>query len=439
MRWRRATVAWCLYDWAYSAFSTVVVTFVFPTYFVRAVAHETVSGTAAWATAQTAAGIVIALTAAPLGALADAGGRRRVLLGLLNLGMILATACLWFIRPNQSDGPAALALVAGGTVCFETAIVFYNSMLPDLAAPGRIGRLSGLAWAAGYAGGLICLALCLGLLIMPEPPLFGLSNASAEPVRATALLAAGWMALFSWPVLVFGPRDPAALPYRDALTRGLAGLSRTIRDVAGTPGLWRFLLARMIYTDGLTALFTFGGIYAAGTFGLDARAVLMLGIALNVTAGLGAAGFALIEDRIGAKPVVLVALGALIGFGAGALLARKAGAFWVCALGLGAFVGPAQSASRSLMARLAPEGTRAARFGLYALSGRVTGFIGPMLLATATAVAGSQRAGMATILALLAVGGALLATTRLPAGGLPAGEPGVASPGGDQHDPRGLR
>jgi MFS transporter, UMF1 family len=411
---RLPVLSWCLYDWAYSAFTTIVVTFVFPTYFVRAVASDPVGGTAAWAAAQATAGLLIAVTAAPLGALADAGGRRRAFLGVATAMMAALTASLWFVRPGAQSATLALALVAAATVAFETATVFYNAMLPDIAARRRLGRVSGLAWAAGYAGGLVCLSLCLWLLISPDPPRFGLSRASAEPVRACALLAGAWIALFSWPLLAFGPRDAPGPPWRIALVRGAGTLGRAVREAAGNLTLRRFLVARMLYTDGLTALFAFGGIYAAGSFGMDAGQVLKLGIALNVTAGLGAAGFALIEDRIGAKATVLTALAALLGFGAGALLARSAGVFWVCALGLGAFVGPAQAASRSLMARLAPAATRNAGFGLYALSGRVTGFIGPMAFGAATAGFASQRAGMAAILVPLAAGGLLLVRTPVP-------------------------
>ena len=408
-------LAWCLYDWAYSAFTTIVVTFVFPTYFVRAVAADAVSGTSSFAFAQTLAGLVIAVIAAPLGALADAGGWRRTLLALFTILMILLTAGLWFVRPRHADSVLALALISAATVTFETATVFYNAMLPEIAAGGgqHIGRVSGLAWASGYAGGFVALILCLVLLISPDPPHFGLSVATAEPVRAAALFAAAWIALFSWPVLAFGPRDPPAVAWRAALVSGAATLRGAVREALADRGIRHFLIARMLYTDGLTALFAFGGIYAAGTFGMDAGAVLRLGIALNVAAGIGAASFALIEDRIGAKPTILIALSALILAGAGALLARSQAGFWVCALALGLFVGPAQAASRSLMARLVPADTRSAGFGLYALSGRVTGFIGPLALGAATAWFASQRAGMAAILVLLGAGAALLAATRL--------------------------
>ncbi|HEX5328418.1 MAG TPA: MFS transporter, partial [Acetobacteraceae bacterium] len=230
--------------------------------------------------------------------------------------------------------------------------------------------------------------------------------------------AAGWTLLFSLPLLVFAPSPARALPWRVALWDGLAALASTVRSAAADAVLRRFLLARMLYTDGLTTLFAFGAIFAAGTFGMDAHDTLLLGLALNVTAGCGALAFALVEDRVGAKRVVVIAVGALTGLGILVLLAQSVQMFWIVALALGVFVGPAQSASRSLMARLAPVGSRNAHFGLYALSGRVTGFVGPLALGIVTAASGSQRAGMAVIVVLLATGGLLLATTRIT---LPSG------------------
>ena len=132
---RAAVLSWCLFDWAGSAFNTIIVTFVFATYFVRAVAPDPVAGTAAWAAAQTAAGLTIALAAAPLGAVADRGGSGRALLGVCTALLVACTAALWFVRPHAADAPLALALVAGATVAFEIAFVFYNAMLPDIAGP----------------------------------------------------------------------------------------------------------------------------------------------------------------------------------------------------------------------------------------------------------------------------------------------------------------
>jgi UMF1 family MFS transporter len=409
-----AILAWCLYDWAYSAFNTVVSTFVIATYFVQAVAPDPATGTAEWAACQAIAGLLIAVFATPLGSIADRGGGRRRLLAFFTSVMAIATGLLWFIRPNADDVLPALLLVGTATVAYEIATVLYNAMLPEIAPPGRLGLISGLAWGAGYVGGLIGLGVCLLLLVNPTPALFGLDRGQAEHVRAAALFAAGWIALFSWPVLVAVPDPPARATTAQAIRSGMVELRQTLRAARDHPSLLRFLIAHMLYADGMTTLFAFGAIFAAGTFGMDTSQVLLLGVGLNVTAGIGALSFAFVEDRIGSRTTVLVALVSLTMLGAGVLLARHVTLFWYMALGLGLFVGPAQAASRSLMAQLAPAESRNSWFGLYALSGRVTGFIGPASLGLITAVTGSQRAGMAIILALLAAGGGLLAGVRAP-------------------------
>ena len=323
-----AVAAWCLYDWAYGAFNTVVSTFVIATYFVRAVAADPATGTAQWAGAQATAGLLIALMAAPLGSIADRSGSRRPMLAAFTALMVVLTGALWFVRPVPEDVWLALVLAGGATVAFEIATVFYNAMLTDVAPPSRLGRISGIAWGMGYGGGLCCLLLCLVLLIDPNPSPFGLDRAQAENVRAAALLAAAWIALFGWPVIVFVPDRSPRLPWSLALRQGLAGLFQVLAQAIGKPMLVRFLIARMLYTDGLTTLFAFGAIYAAGQFGMDAREVLLLGIALNVTAGMGALAFAFVEDRIGARTTVLASLGCMIVLGSFLLVAADRQVFW---------------------------------------------------------------------------------------------------------------
>ncbi|HET9018524.1 MAG TPA: MFS transporter [Acetobacteraceae bacterium] len=418
-----AVGAWVLYDWAYGAFNTVVTTFVFATYFTQAVAPDPARGAALWAWMQAAAGLAIALLSVPLGAVADRGGRRRPFLAVATSVMAACTLLLWTVHPRAGDMPRALLLVGIGTVAFEVATVFYNAMLPDLVSPRHLGRLSMLGWGAGYAGGLVCLGLCLGLLLFPKPPLFGLDAAQAEPVRATALLAGAWLVAFSWPAAVFVPERGGRMPWRAALRDGAVEMRAVLRAAWAQKPLRRFLLARLLFMDGLTTLFAFGGIYAAGQFGLTPTEVLVFGIGLNVAAGLGALGFAPIEDRIGAKAAVMVSLICLAGLSTALLLIHARPAFWVLGHALGLFVGPAQAASRSLLARMAPADARAAFFGLFALSGRVTGFVGPAALGLATAAFASQRAGMAVIVVLLAAGA--LALAGVPSPPLDAGAPGA--------------
>jgi UMF1 family MFS transporter len=405
--------AWALYDWANSSFPTVVSTFVIAAYFAQGIAADPASGQAQWGWMQSAAGLCIALLSPFLGAVADAGGRRRLMLGLATAFTALFTAMLWFAKPDPAFALYALTCVALATIAFELATVFYNAMLPEVAKPAEIGRVSGFGWGLGYAGGLVCLALCLVLLVQPNPALFGLDRGEAEHVRATALLVALWLLVFGWPVLVALPDPPGERPgWGLAVTRGLAEIIAVVKALPRNPDLARFILARLFYTDGLNTLFAFGAIYAAGVFGMGIDKILIFGIAMNVTAGAGAAGFALIEDRVGARRMVLLALVAMIALGAGLLLATTEMWFWILALSLGLFFGPAQAASRSFMAKLAPPGEMAAHFGLFALSGRITGFLGPAVLALVTAATDSQRLGMATVLVFLSLGAAILLTVR---------------------------
>jgi UMF1 family MFS transporter len=404
---RRAVFAWCLFDWANSAFPAVITTFVFATYFTQAVAVDPVTGTAQWGHAIAVAGLVIAVLSPVLGSIADLTGQRKAWLAVFAALNVLAVAALWFVRPSPDSVLLALIGIAMATVAFEIACVFYNALLPDLAPPHYIGRVSGWGWGLGYVGGIVCLAIVLVAFVQAPVPLFGLDKATAEHVRIAGPFSALWYALFAVPLFLW-VREPAGvrLPLLTALHRGVADLRRTLTTLSRPDHrtmAW-FLLAQMIYADGLTTLFAFGGIYAAGTFGMELPEVITFGVALNVTAGAGAFAFAWLDDRLGARWTIASALSALIALSAALLLIESKAWFWGLGLLLGAFFGPVQAASRSMVARLAPPEHRGQMFGLLALSGRVTAFAGPALLAWATAAAGSQRAGMATILLFLLAG-----------------------------------
>jgi UMF1 family MFS transporter len=411
---RTKAFAWALYDWANSGFPTVVSTFVIAAYFTQGIAPDPVTGQAQWGWMQTLAAFAIAVLSPVLGAIADQGRRRRAMLAVCTLLTAIFTALIWFARPDPADALYALVCIGLATIAFELGTVFYNAMLPGLVPEERMGRLSGLAWGLGYAGGLACLALALVLFIQPNPSPFGLDRGAAEHVRATALLVAAWIVVFGWPVLLALPDPAGPRPgLRAAMRAGLAETRSILRGLPQRPAMARFLIARLFYTDGLNTLFAFGAIYAAGVHGMGFEEILIFGIAMNVTAGLGAAGFGLIEDRLGAKTTILIALGAMIVLGSFLLLSNDKTLFWALALALGLFMGPAQAASRTLMAHMAPPEEVAAHFGLFALSGRITGFLGPAAVALATQVSGSQAWGIATVIAFLALGAAILAPLRV--------------------------
>lgn len=411
---KRGIVAWCVYDWANSSFPAVISTFVFATYFTEVVAPSTTLGTAMWSWSVTLSALAIAVFSPILGSIADAAGRRKPWVFVCTAVAVVATFALWEVRPEPAYALLGLVLYGVANAGFEIGIVFYNAMLADIVPETRLGRVSGWGWGAGYAGGLVCLIIILFLFVQTDTPLFGLGKAEFENVRVAGPLAAIWMAVFAIPLFIWTPDAPKRRRGAAAVREGLKELADSFRNVRRYRNILRYLIAHMIYADGLNTLFAFGGIYAAGSFGMDTAEVVIFGIALNITAGLGAASFAWVDDWIGAKRTVAIALVGLIACGAAILIAHEKAAFWVLALLLGIFFGPAQAASRSLMARLAPPELRAQMFGLYAMSGKATAFVGPFLLGTVTLAFDSQRAGMATVLAFFLVGLAILWTVKEP-------------------------
>ncbi|MGB0747222.1 MAG: MFS transporter [Magnetospiraceae bacterium] len=406
----RGLISWCFYDWANSAYPTVIFTFVFATYFAKGVAPDEVTGQTMWGYMAGASAFAVALAGPLLGAIADRTGRRKPWIGLFTALCVFSTPFLWFAEPDGANGILWILVIVGlSNFAFETAIVFYNAMLPALAPPSHMGRWSGWAWGLGYFGGLNCLALCLFLFVQGDPPPFDLDKSAAEHVRIVAPIAALWTAAFSLPLFFWTPDSPSTgVPMGRAARDGLRTLVNTFRQARRYGRSLRFLIARMIYIDGINTLFAFGGIYAAGTFAMDFDEVIIFGIGINATAGLGALAFAWIDDWLGPRKTVLISLVCIIILGTLAVLVTEKLTFWIIGLGLGAFFGPVQAASRTFMGRLAPKEMRGEMFGLYALSGKATAFLGPLLLAIATQISGSQRIGMASILVFLVVGLILL-------------------------------
>jgi UMF1 family MFS transporter len=322
---------------------------------------------------------------------------------------------MWFIAPSPAYAFWGLLLFAAATLGFEFATVFYNAMLPDIASEAYLGRVSGWGWGLGYVGGLVCLIVALLLFVQAEQPPFGLDRQTSEHIRVTGPLVGVWYALFSLPLFLWtADRPSTGLSLRAAVGEGLRTLAKTLRHVRQYGSIVRFLIAHMIYADGLVTLFAFAGIYAAGTFGMDFTEVIWLGIALNVTAGIGSAIFAWVDDKAGSKTTIAISLACLFALGLAAVVVESKQMFWAAGMAVGVFVGPAQAASRSMMARLAPRELQAEMFGLYALSGKATTFLGPVVLGTVTEMFDSQRAGMASVLCFFLVGLMLLLPVKEP-------------------------
>ncbi|MEJ2870412.1 MFS transporter [Actinomycetospora sp. OC33-EN08] len=428
-----ALVRWAAWDWGSAAFNAVITTFVFTVYLTSGVAADEASGSAALANTIAIAGLLVALTAPVYGQRSDASGAeqgRQRRLGVLTAVIVAACALMFLVQGSPSYLLLGLILLGVGTFAYELAQVEYNAMIYRLAPPGRTGWVSGVGWSAGYLGGIVLLLACLVLFIEP----IGVITFDSPDMgpRVIALVSAVWFALFAIPVLFM--RFPYPAPPGDAeaaavnwigsyklLVQRLVRLYRTDRHLLG------FLVASAIYRDGLTAVFTFGGVLAAGTFGLSQSEVIFFAIAANVVSAVGAVIGGRLDDRIGPKPVILVSLAALVVVAAGLLPASGKTAFWIGGLFLCLFVGPAQACSRSYLARLVPPGREGEIFGLYATTGRAVSFLAPALFGLFITLFGEQRWGILGIGIVLLLGLLALIPVRGVPGSAAAGSAAVTS------------
>lgn len=435
-RW--PVVAWGLWDWGGSAFNAVVTTFVFTVYLTTDGLFGTPSGVSAalgWSLA--AAGIVVAAIAPLTGRRADLGGRRRFWLGVHSAVVVVCILLMFFVRPDPAYLWLGLGLLAVGTVFFEFASVNYNAMLAQVSTRASIGRVSGFGWGMGYVGGIVLLLIVYFGFISPEVGLFGVTGDDGLDVRVSILLAGVWFAVFALPVLVAVPEVPASAggggrlgvvdSYR-ALFRQIASLWRESRTTV------MFLIASAVFRDGLTGVFTFGGVLAQGTFGFSPGEVIVFAIAANVVAGVATISVGALDDRLGPKTVIVASLVGLVVCGTAVFVLHDGGAtvFWIFGLLLCLFVGPAQSASRSYLARLIPEGREGEIFGLYATTGRAASFLAPAAFALAVSIAAAasggdeanvQYWGILGLVAVLAVGLVLLLPVRRPPASAPLPAP----------------
>jgi UMF1 family MFS transporter len=446
----RALVSWTLFDWAAQPFYTLVLTFLFAPYFANVVVGDGARGQALWGYAAAVAGVIVAIGSPLLGALADGRGRRKPWIALLSLVFAAAMAALWIATPAAAP-PVVVAVLASfvlASVAAEFATVFTNAMMPGLVPPQQLGRLSGAGWAVGYVGGLLALAIMAGL-VAAEPatgrtllgldPLVRLDNTTHEADRLVGPFSAAWYLAFMVPFFLFVPDVHASGASWTARPSPLAELRDTLRGLPAHRDVMLFLLARMLYVDGLSAIFAFGGIYGAAVFGWRALELGLFGIILTLTGAIGGVVGGVLDDRRGSKPVILGALALLILGSAGILSVDKTHVFFAIEVApktagskpfssageivflafsimIGLVAAPVQAASRALLARLAPPEKMTQFFGLFAFSGKVTAFLAPLAVATVTSATGNQRTGMAAIGVFLVLGMLLMLPVRAPQG-----------------------
>ena len=347
----------------------------------------------------------MAVIAPILGAISDETGKKKIWILVFSILAILATLSLWFVLPDKKSVPLALIAIAISLIAFEFCTIFYNATLIQVANSSSIGKVSGLGWAAGYIGAIICLLICLFGLVEGGFSFLRLDIDQSEHIRATTIVVGLWWLIFSLPFFIFFKEGKGAAHFSSRhILKGLNRLFTTIKNIKHYRPIMLFLLSRMFYADGLLVVFQFGGIYAAGTFGMTFSEILKFGIAMNIFAGLGAFVFAWVEDWLTSKTTIFISLIGLVGFGSALLFVEALSYFWGFGLGLSFFIGPAQSASRAFLARLSPKQLHGEMYGLFAMSGKATSFIGPMLFGWLTILFETQRAGMFVAVAFWLIG-----------------------------------
>jgi len=437
---------WMLFDWAQQPYHTLIITFVFAPYFAGAVAPDPAAGQSLWGYASGIGGLIIALTSPIFGAIADATGPRKP--WVFAFSVIGAIGCwmLWYAVPGMQSFAFVMLAIVIGLIGMEFAAVFNNAMMPTLVPRAELGRLSGTAWGLGYLGGLVSLIIVLGLLagqpgtgktLFGIEPLFGLDAAAREGDRISGPLTAVWYAIFLIPMFLWTPDVKRKASTTGAVARGLTELKQTLVTLPKQKSYFSFLMSSMIYRDALNALYSFGGIYAAGVLGWTIVQIGIFGILANLTGAIGAWLGGLADQKFGPKTVVswsivILTLSCLViisttktqvlfmdaGAGEGGAASGLSNiAFYVAGALIGAAGGSIQAASRTLLVdQVEPEKVTEA-FGLYALSGRATSFIAPLAIAIATSFFASQagfsaedaqRIGVTPIVVLFMLGLALL-------------------------------
>ena len=390
-----------LYDFANSAFTTIIITFIFSTYFAKQIAPNPVLGQSYWGWAIGTTGILVAIIGPILGSYADKKNFTEFFIKLFTIICISLTTLLWFSKPSEKYLLFTLIIVALANFFYELSLIFYNSILKRISKTSDLGKSSGFSFALGYIGGILILIICIKIFIDNDVLPFGLSKENSENIRATSFVVAIWYLIFSIPFL---------LSLKKKINNKIEVSSNNIKKIKdliwnnGLNNLGKFLIARMLYADGLNAIIVMGGIFAVGVFNLEIKDLLILSILMNVTAFIGAIVGGYANDKFSSKSVIIFSLLGLIISSSIILFVKSQLFFLIFAAINGFFIGPIQSASRVFITKSIDENNQASGFGLFALSGKLTSFIGPLLVSTITYISSSQRIGFSSAIILLLIG-----------------------------------
>ena len=390
-----------LYDFANSAFTTIIITFIFATYFAKQIAPNPVLGQSYWGWTIGITGILVALTGPLLGSFADKKNCTEFFIKLFTIICVILTSLLWFSKPSEKYLLYTLVIVALANFFYELSLIFYNSILKRISNHNNLGKSSGFSFALGYVGGILILIVCIKIFIDNDVLPFGLSKENSENIRATSIVVALWYLLFSIPFL---------FSLKKKIKNKIKKSSNNIKKIKnlfwdkGLNNLGKFLIARMLYADGLNAIIIMGGIFAVGVFNLEIKDLLVLSVLMNITAFIGAIIGGYANDKYSSKSVIIFSLLGLI-FSSAIILFIKTKIFFLIFASInGFFIGPIQSASRVFITKSIDKNNQASGFGLFALSGKLTSFIGPLLVSTLTYISNSQRIGFSAAIILLLIG-----------------------------------
>lgn len=416
------TWAWASWDWGQAAINAVMITFVFTVYLTSELFGDTDHSSLVLSMALSLAGLLIALLVPVTGLRADAAGRRKLWIMVNTFLLVVVCAAGFFVYPDPSFLIFGVAIIAALSLFSEFAGVNYNAVLNQISTRATVGKVSGFGWGMGYVGGILALALVLFGFVQPIIDWPGANTTDSLNLRWVAVFSAAWCLIFALPLFFVIPESASTLSTKIPLSQSYKVLWGRIL------GLWRedrnllfFLGSSAVFRDGLSAIFTFGGVIASGTFGFTLTEVIIFAIVGNMVAALGAVLGGRLDDVIGPKAVITGSLIGLLVAGAGVFFSPEARGFWIFGLLLTLFVGPAQSASRSYLSRMIPPGREGELFGLYATTGRAVSFLAPLLFGLAIALATpfvasgeAQRYGILGILVVLLIGLFLLLPIQSP-------------------------
>ena len=432
---RKSIWGWYFYDWAAQPYNTLLITFIFAPYFSSAVASNSVDGQTMWATMIALAGFFLAFTSPIFGAIADSAGPRKPWIFLFSIMYIIGAAYLWNATPNMASVTMVLLMFAIGMIGMELSQTFVNSMLPSLASRAEIGRISGSGWAFGYVGGVVSLFIMLlffaendsGLTFIGIAPIFGLDGAAREGTRFVGILTAVWFFIFMIPFFLWVKYEPRREDIYSAVSKGLSELFTTLGNLSQKRSLAAYLLSSMFYRDALIGLYSFGGIYASGVLDWSIVQIGIFGIVAAITGAIFCFLGGFVDQAIGPKKVIVISVSVLILVSILIIgLSREAifgipisyqsslpdNLFIFAGACIGAAGGVLQASSRTFLVDQADPARMTEAFGLYALTGKATAFLAPMLIAVFTSLSGSQRFGVSPVIGLFVIGLILLFWVR---------------------------